>query len=41
MDFDVLFKSRTIASRHNNLGREVNVRGPLTHDFRACISPPE
>jgi len=41
MDFDALFKSRTIASRHSNLERGVNVREPLTHDSRACISPPE
>jgi len=40
-DFDTPFKSRTIASRHSNLGRGVNVRGPLTHDSRACISPLE
>jgi len=40
-DFDALFKSRTIASRCSNLRRGVNVRGPLTHNSRACISPPE
>jgi len=31
-DFDAIFNSRTIASRHNNLRGGVNVRGPLTHD---------
>jgi len=41
MDFDALFKSRTIASRRSNLGGGVNVRGPLTHDSGACISPLE
>ena len=29
-DFDILFKSRTIALRRSNLGGGVNVRGPLT-----------
>ena len=41
MDFDALFKSRTIALRCSNLGGEVNVRGPLIHDSGACISPLE
>jgi len=41
MDFDTLFKSRTIASRHSNLGGGVNVRGPLTRDSGARTSPPE
>jgi len=40
-DFDTLFKSRTIASRHNNLGGGVNVRGPLICDSRARFHPPE
>jgi len=40
-DFDALFKSGTIASRCGNLRRGVNVRGPLTHNSRACTSPPE
>jgi len=40
-DFDALFKSRTIALRRSNLREEVNVRGPLTHDFGACVSLPE
>jgi len=40
-DFNVLFKSRTIASRRSNLGEGVNVREPLTHDSEACISPLE
>jgi len=34
-DFDAIFKSGTIASRHSNLGGRVNVRGPLTHNSRA------
>jgi len=41
MDFDILFKSGTIASRCSNLGGGVNVRGPLTRHSRACSSPPE
>jgi len=41
MDFDTLFKSGTIASRCSNLGRGVNVRGPLIHDSGARSSPPE
>jgi len=41
MDFDTLFKSRTIALRHSNLREGVNIREPLTHDFRAHISPLE
>ena len=41
MDFDALFKSGTIASRRSNLGGGVNVRGPLTHDSGAHISPLE
>jgi len=41
MDFDTLFKSRTIASRHSNLREGVNVREPLIHDSRAHISPLE
>jgi len=40
-DFNTLFKSRTIASRHSNLGGGVNVRESLTHDSGAHISPPE
>ena len=39
-DFNTLFKSGTIASRRSNL-RGVNVRGPLTNDSGACITPPE
>ena len=41
MDFDTLFKSRTIALRRSNLGRGVNVRGPLTCNSGACTSPLE
>jgi len=41
IDFDTLFKSRTVASRCSNLGGRVNVRGPLTHNSRAHTSPPE
>jgi len=41
MDFDTLFKSGTIASRHSNLREEVNVRGPLICDSRARSSPLE
>jgi len=41
VDFDALFKSGTIASRHSNLRRGVNVRGPLTYNSGACTSPPE
>ena len=41
MDFDILFKSRTIASRRSNLGGGVNVRGPLTRHSGARSSPPE
>ena len=41
MDFDTLFKSRTIASRRSNLGGGVNVRGPLTHNSGTRSSPPE
>jgi len=40
-DFDILFKSRTIASRRSNLGGGVNVRGPLTRHSGARSSPPE
>jgi len=40
-DFDTLFKSRTIASRCSNLGRGVNVRGPLIHDSGARSRSPE
>ena len=40
-DFDALFKSRTIALRCSNLGGRVNVRGPLTHNSGAHISPLE
>jgi len=40
-DFDTLFKSGTIASRHSNLGGGVNVRGPLIRDSGARSSPPE
>jgi len=40
-DFNALFKSGTIASRYSNLEGGVNVRGPLTHDSGACISPLE
>jgi len=41
MDFDALFKSGTIALRCSNLRGGVNVRGPLTHDSGARVSPPE
>jgi len=41
MDFNTLFKSGTIASRHSNSRGGVNVRGPLTHNSGACISPLE
>jgi len=40
-DFNTLFKPGTIASRRSNLGREVNVRGPLIRDSRACSRAPE
>jgi len=40
-DFDILFKSRTIASRRSNLEGGVNVRGPLTRHSEARSSPPE
>jgi len=40
-DFDALFKSGAITSRCSNLRGGVNVRGPLTHNSRACISPLE
>jgi len=40
-DFDILFKSRTIALRRSNLGEGVNVRGPLTRHSRARSSPLE
>ena len=40
-DFNTLFKSGTITSRHSNLGGGVNVRGFLTHDSGAHTSPPE
>ena len=40
-DFDILFKSGTIALRRSNLGGRVNVRGPLTRHSRARSSPPE
>jgi len=38
-DFDILFKSRTIASRRSNLGGGVNVRGPLTRHSGAIQKP--
>jgi len=38
-DFNAIFNPGTIASRHNNLGGEVNVREPLTHDSRAYCLP--
>ena len=38
-DFNTIFNPGTIASRHSNLGGGVNVRGPLTHDSRACCLP--
>jgi len=41
MDFDTIFKSGTITSRHSNLEGGVNVRGPFTHNSRACIGSPE
>jgi len=41
MDFDILFKSGTIASRRSNLGGGVNVRGPLTCYSGARSSPLE
>jgi len=41
MDFDILFKSGTIASRHSNLGGRVNVRGPLIRHSGARSSSPE
>ena len=41
MDFDILFKSRTIAARRSNLGGGINVRGPLTRHSGARSSPPE
>jgi len=41
MDFDILFKSRTIASRRSNLGEGVNVREPLTRHSGTCSSPLE
>jgi len=41
MDFDILFKSGTIASRRSNLRGRINVRGPLTRHSRARSSPPE
>jgi len=34
-DFNAIFNPGTIASRHSNLGGEVNIRGPLTHNPRA------
>jgi len=40
-DFDILFKSGTIASRRSNLERGVNVRGLLTCHSGAHSSPPE
>jgi len=40
-DFDILFKSGTIALRRSNLGEGVNVRGPLTRHSGARSSPPE
>jgi len=40
-DFDILFKSGTIALRRSNLGGGVNVRGPLTRHSGARSSPPE
>jgi len=40
-DFDILFKSGTIASRCSNLGGGVNVRGPLTRHSGARSSPLE
>jgi len=41
MDFDTLFKSRTIALRRSNLREGVNVRGPLIYDSGARSSPLE
>jgi len=41
MDFNILFKSRTIISRRSNLGGGVNVRELLTCDSGACSSSPE
>jgi len=38
-DFNTLFKPRTIASRHSNLGGGVNVRGPLIRNSRATLQP--
>jgi len=35
-DFDAIFNPGTIASRRSNLGGEINVRGPLTHDPEAA-----
>ena len=40
-DFDTLFKSGNIASRHSNLEGGINIRGPLTRDSGAHTSPPE
>jgi len=40
-DFDILFKSGTIASRRSNLGGGINVRGPLTRHSGAHSSPLE
>jgi len=33
------FSPETVASRRSNLGRGVNVRGPLTHDSGARCLP--
>jgi len=41
IDFDALFKSKTIASRCSNLEGGVNIRGSLTYDSGAHISPLE
>jgi len=38
-DFDILFKSGTIALRRSNLGGGVNVRGPLTRHSGATQKP--
>ena len=40
MDFNALFKSGTIALSHSNIGG-VNIRGPLTNDSGAHITPLE
>jgi len=40
-DFNILFKSGTIALRRSNLGGGVNIRGPLIRHSGARSSPPE